>query len=62
MLEWVDVTCPYCGETFGTSVDLSAGDQRYVEDCQVCCNPILFEVSLGDDRELLAVETRRENE
>ena len=21
-------------------LDLSAGSQRYVEDCEVCCNPI----------------------
>ena len=21
-------------------LDLSAGDQTYVEDCEVCCNPI----------------------
>ncbi len=62
MLDEVDIFCPYCGETFETTVDLSAGDQRYVEDCQICCNPILFEVRLDDDGELLAVDTRRENE
>jgi len=34
------VHCPYCGETFETAVDLSAGPFSYVEDCQVCCQPI----------------------
>jgi hypothetical protein len=34
------VQCPYCGEAFETAVDLSAGSFSYVEDCQVCCQPI----------------------
>lgn len=37
---WVTVQCPYCGEAFETLVDLSAGPATYVEDCQVCCQPI----------------------
>ena len=38
--EFVTVQCPYCGEGFDTVVDLSAGSFSYVEDCQVCCQPI----------------------
>jgi hypothetical protein len=38
--EFVTIRCPYCGEDFGTAVDLSAGSFSYVEDCQVCCQPI----------------------
>ena len=37
---FVAVLCPYCGEGFETAVDLSAGAFSYVEDCQVCCQPI----------------------
>lgn len=34
------VTCPYCSETVEISVDPGGGSvQRYVEDCEVCCNP-----------------------
>lgn len=40
MAEFVTIQCPYCGEQFGTVVDLSAGSFSYVEDCQVCCAPI----------------------
>ena len=33
--------CAACGEWNSTVVDESAGSrQRYVEDCQVCCQPI----------------------
>jgi hypothetical protein len=38
--EFATVQCPYCGEAFETAVDLSAGAFSYVEDCQVCCQPI----------------------
>ena len=38
--QFVTVQCPYCGEAFETAVDLSAGSFQYVEDCQVCCQPI----------------------
>ena len=38
--EFVAIQCPYCGEQFETAVDLSAGSFSYVEDCQICCQPI----------------------
>ena len=62
MLEWVTVDCPYCGESFDTAVDYSTGDQQYVEDCQICCQPILFTVIVDSNGELLSVDTRQENE
>lgn len=34
------VRCPYCDEQIDILIDLSAGSQSYVEDCQVCCQPI----------------------
>jgi len=48
-LPTADVACPYCGETITLVVDDSAGDQRYVEDCHVCCKPIEVRVSVDDD-------------
>jgi hypothetical protein len=36
-----EVECPGCGERVSLSVDTSAGaDQRYYEDCAVCCRPM----------------------
>jgi transcription elongation factor Elf1 len=32
--------CPYCGEEISMVLDLSVRRQTYVEDCEVCCNPI----------------------
>ena len=33
-------TCPYCWESITMLLDLSEPEQSYVEDCEVCCNPI----------------------
>jgi len=33
-------TCPHCAERISMLLDLSAGYQRYIEDCEVCCSPI----------------------
>ena len=32
--------CPYCWEEISMLFDNSVGDQIYIEDCEVCCNPI----------------------
>lgn len=32
--------CPYCWETISMLLDSSVRQQTYVEDCEVCCNPI----------------------
>lgn len=42
------VTCPFCGERIVLLLDPSAGDQNYVEDCQVCCRPITVSFDVHD--------------
>lgn len=49
MLPAFEVQCPYCGETISLLVDDSAGTQRYIEDCHVCCRPINVSVQVDDD-------------
>lgn len=61
MLEPVGVTCPYCGEPFEALVDTSEGDSDYVQDCEVCCNPIRFHVRIDADG-LVLLETVREDD
>lgn len=43
----VDVQCPYCWEHFVLLVDPSVESQEYVEDCEVCCRPIDFDIEVG---------------
>lgn len=38
-------TCPHCWERVSILVDVSLdGTHRFVEDCEVCCNPLDFHV------------------
>jgi transcription elongation factor Elf1 len=41
-------TCPYCFEEQIKLVDFSISQQSFIEDCEVCCNPIEFIVSVED--------------
>jgi len=32
--------CPHCWEKISMILDTSVYQQSYIEDCEVCCNPI----------------------
>ncbi len=32
--------CPYCWEQISMLMDPSIAKQMYIEDCEICCNPI----------------------
>lgn len=32
--------CPHCWEEISMILDASIRQQTYIEDCEVCCNPI----------------------
>ncbi|MDG2070275.1 MAG: CPXCG motif-containing cysteine-rich protein [Pseudomonadales bacterium] len=53
--------CPYCGEPIVVLIDNTVECQEYVEDCQVCCRPIAFDVSISFDGEI-DVMASHENE
>ncbi len=55
------VHCPYCGEAIEVLIDPQEAGQQYIEDCQVCCKPIIFEVAV-DSMGNLSVSVRDENE
>ena len=45
--------CPKCGEEIVVPIDVPAGsEQEYVEDCPVCCAPILIRVEVDVDGEV----------
>jgi hypothetical protein len=58
-LQAAQLDCPYCGERFETAVDVSAGSAAYIEDCQVCCQPIEVTVQVDDSGVLSAVSAAR---
>ncbi len=54
-------SCPYCGELLHLIVDESVPEQRYIEDCQVCCQPIDVLTWLDGDGDV-AVSLRRDDD
>ena len=47
-LEEFSLQCPNCGEAIVIFVDSSVGQQVYVEDCTVCCRPMLLAVDYDE--------------
>lgn len=48
-VEAVHIQCPYCWESFEIIVDCSVETQEYIEDCEVCCRPILFDIHVDEN-------------
>lgn len=40
MLEPQQFACPHCWQVIEMLVDTSVSEQTYVQDCEVCCNPL----------------------
>jgi hypothetical protein len=55
------VACPYCGELLELLIDGSAGSEEYVEDCEVCCNPMTVRARC-DIEGSLTVEVQRQDD
>ena len=61
MTSWLPerrIHCPYCGEPLTIVVDTSADSQSYVEDCQVCCQPMQITVEAAGG-EILSLRVDR---
>ena len=39
--------CPYCWEEISMLLDSSLVGTEYVEDCEICCNPISFSFKIS---------------
>jgi len=55
------IHCPYCGEPNELLVDTSIEEQAYVEDCEVCCRPMMVSARMEADGPIV-VEVRREED
>jgi len=42
-------TCPFCGEVISMVLDTGADSVTYVEDCEVCCNPLEITYTIEDE-------------
>ena len=41
LIQGHDATCPHCWEAITLTLDLSIAAQSYIEDCPVCCKPLV---------------------
>lgn len=41
--------CPYCWENISVLLDASVASQTYIEDCEVCCNPMQLSVGFCEN-------------
>ena len=60
MNEAISVQCPYCWESLVIEPEFSDEVIEYVEDCHVCCRPIVITVSYSEEGS--SVSARREND
>lgn len=54
-------TCPYCGEKITIIIDCSQLPLHFIEDCQVCCRPIVIK-AMADENQWLSVEFSTDND
>tara|TARA_A100001234_G_scaffold11692_1_gene9621 strand:+ start:447 stop:629 length:183 start_codon:yes stop_codon:yes gene_type:complete len=45
--------CPYCWQNQLKMVDPSIEKQNFIEDCEVCCNPIDFQITVENNEVVL---------
>lgn len=42
-------SCPYCFEFGLKLIDFTIKSQNFIEDCEICCNPIDFFIELENE-------------
>ena len=62
ILEERVIDCPYCAEFITINIDPTTGTDTYIEDCQVCCCPIVFHLSTDPDGNIVDLVVRAEND
>ncbi|WP_296619303.1 CPXCG motif-containing cysteine-rich protein [Marivirga sp.] len=40
--------CPHCFQEISMLLDISVSKQSYVEDCEVCCNPLQINLEIEE--------------
>jgi len=41
--------CPHCWEEISMLLDMSIRHQKYIEDCEICCNPLELDVNFQEN-------------
>lgn len=61
LIEPIEMSCPWCGEANTVMLDLTDASEEFVEDCQVCCSPIVYTVQSSIESDSPVLSCSREN-
>ena len=61
LLEECAADCPYCGEPITLLIDTSCAEQSYIEDCEVCCQPMIVSAFVDEDGRVGLSVTREDD-
>ncbi|MBO1519437.1 CPXCG motif-containing cysteine-rich protein [Oceanisphaera pacifica] len=56
------IQCPYCAEHISVTLDASAGDQDYIEDCSVCCHPMHLVLTCNEQTDEVELSVSADDE
>lgn len=61
LIEPMNVACPWCGEVNTVMLDLTDASAEFIEDCQICCSPIVYTVHSSMNTDSRTLTATREN-
>ena len=56
------ISCPHCGHHMHLSLDASAGDQDYYEECPSCCRDIHLSMHIDEYRQKIQLAIDSDDE
>ncbi len=56
------ITCPHCGHHLHTTLDISAGDQDYYDECPACCMEIHYHLHIDEYRKKIQLTVDSDDE
>lgn len=59
-MQEIKTCCPYCGEPIHLLVDQEMLGEAYIEDCEVCCRPMVVEPFEQDNELMVGVKTEND--
>ena len=62
LIQILDSSCPWCGSKLTVRIDNTTDDLELIEDCEICCAPIVFRVDRDLSGHINGVFAIRENE
>lgn len=60
--EEIAAQCPYCGAPISFICEEYSGSQSYIEDCEVCCRPIMIAFEVDEEEGITSFRARRLND